>query len=122
MMKNVMGTGRVSASMTVEASYIMVMVLLSLAVLIRTAYVECGKTAKIMELHRAVERLRFGEEAQEKRLPHGQAKRDKDQVEGYIEGGSWKKEILSGVYEPEEMLRKIAAFEKDKAMQNRKGE
>ena len=122
MMEKAPGARRISASMTVEASYIMAMVLLSLAVLIRTAYFECGKTTKIMQLHWAVERLRIGEEGQEKPLPHGQAKRDKDQVKGYIDTGSWEKEIISGVYEPEEMLRKIAAFEKDEAMQSRKGE
>ena len=54
MMEKAPGARRISASMTVEASYIMAMVLLSLAVLIRTAYFECGKTTKIMQLHWAV--------------------------------------------------------------------
>lgn len=115
--------GRLSASMTVEASYIMAMVILSLAVFIRTAYGRCKMTAEVMELHRAVEQLRFTEENwPEKILPHGQAKRNQAQVEGYLDTDSWKKEIISGLYEPEEVLRKLTVFEKRGVSQEGKGE
>lgn len=121
--KKVMKTPGLSASMTVEASYVMAVVLLSLSVLIRTAYIRCGKTAEVMELHRAVERLRFGEEAgQKKTLPHGQAERGTRQVEGYLNAGPWEKEIISEIYEPEEVLRKMAVFEKNGQVHNGKGE
>jgi len=98
--------------MTVEASYVMAIVIFTLAVLIRTAYFQYRKTGEVMGLHCVVEQLRCREEEQAKILPHGQAERSGSQVEGYIDGGTWKKEITAGVHEPEGFLRKIGIFEK----------
>lgn len=104
---------KLSASLTVEASYVMVMVILALAVLVRAAYVQCGRTTDVMRLHYAVEQLRYREDDQKKALLRGQAERKNAQVEGYIDARTWKKEITVKVYEPEEILRKIAVFERD---------
>lgn len=106
------GNHRLSASMTVEASYIMAIVILALAVLIRTAYLQCGKTVQVMHLHCAVEQLRSREGEDNKMLIHGQVERNLKQVEGYTDGKTWRKEIVVDTYEPEEILRKIAVFEK----------
>ncbi len=109
-----------SASITVEASYIMGMVILVMAVLIRTAYFQCQKTVETMRLHYIVECLRSREDKQIKILPHGQAERTLEQVEGYIDTGTWKKEITAGVYEPERILRNMAAFEKNGIQKDQK--
>ncbi len=109
-----------SASMTVEASYIMGMVILVLAVIIRTAYFQWGKTVETMGLHYIVECLRSREDGQIKTLHHGQAERTLEQVEGYIDTGTWKKEITAKIYEPERILRKMAAFERNGIQEEQK--
>lgn len=100
-----------SASLTVEASYVMSIIILALVILVRTAYMRCGKTAEVMRLHCAVEQLRYREEEQKKIFSCGQAQRKGSQAEGYIDRGTWKKEIAAKICEPEEFLRRIAAFE-----------
>lgn len=92
----------------------MAIVILALAVLIRTAYFQCGKTTELMRLHCVVEQLRCREKEQVKVLQYGQAERTSAQVNGYIDMGIWRKEITVGLHEPEELLRKIGAFEKGK--------
>lgn len=101
------------ASLTVEASYVMAMVILSLAVLIRTAYSQCARTTAVMKLHWRVEQLLGQEEDQDKALDHGQVSREDGKVEGYIRTAGWEKEISVGVHEPEEALRLITIFEPD---------
>lgn len=103
---------KIPASMTVEASYIMAMVILCLAVLIRTAYDQCGKATKVMNLHYIVEQLRWREEEQSRTLKQGCVNRDSEQVDGYIDGRTWRKEITVELYEPEKILREMAVFER----------
>ena len=101
------------ASLTVEASYVMAMVVFALAVLVRTAYSRCVETAEVMKLHWRVEQLRYQEEDREKSLNFGQVVKSSGKVEGYIHDGDWEKESAAGVHEPEEALRLITMFEFD---------
>lgn len=104
-----------SASYTVEASYIMAMVLLALAVLIRAAYTQCREETGIFRLHHVVEQLRGQETQIQKEFSggtwRGQAHRDETQVMGKVQGQTWEKEIQADVYEPEEMMRMLTIFE-----------
>lgn len=104
---------RYMASLTVEASYVMPMVIFALAVLVRTAYGECIETTEVMRLHWRVEQLRYQEEDQEKILDKGKVSKNSEKVEGYIHFPEWEKEITAGVHEPEETLRLITIFEPD---------
>ena len=72
------------ASLTVEASYVMAMVVFALAVLVRTAYSRCVETAEVMKLHWRVEQLRYQEEDREKSLNFGQVVKSSGKVEGYF--------------------------------------
>lgn len=107
------GDAMVPASLTVEASYVMAMVILALAVLIRTAYGQWARTTEVMKLHWRVEQLRYQEEDQERSLGHGQVTRESGKVEGYVQTPGWEKAISAGVHEPEEALRIITVFEPD---------
>ena len=98
------------ASMTVEASYVMAMVLMALSVLIRTAYGEFCWTTEVMNLHGIVQKHRFREEDQESILNHGQVKKDSGEVEGYVGISGREKEIITKIYEPEEVLRMLTIF------------
>ena len=111
-MKTTMRTFRLPASMAVEASYVMTMVIVALAVLIRAAYGQCVKTTEVMNLHRTVEQLRYREEPEEEqRLSRGRAWRDADKAGGFVNAEMWEKEITAGVHEPEEFLRMLSIFE-----------
>lgn len=105
--------GKLSASITVEASYVMAMVLLALSIMIRTAYVRWEKATEIMHLHHVIEQLRNQEEEQNRLLKHGQVRREKETAEGYIRTETWEKRIEAGVYQPEEELRKWSVFQQD---------
>lgn len=103
-------TGVFSAGLTVEASCVMAVILLSLSLMIRTAYGRCRKYTEIMGLHYAVEQLRTQEDEERRTLTHGQAAKAAGNVKGYISAETWEKKIESEVYEPEERLRKAAVF------------
>lgn len=107
------GNAMAAASLTVEASYVMAMVIVALAVLIRAAYSQCARTTDAMKLHWRVEQLRCQEDDQEKALERGQVTRESGKVEGYIKSAGWEKEISAGAYEPEEALRLITIFGPD---------
>lgn len=102
----------VSGSMTVEASYVMALTVLSLAVMIRASCFQCRKTVDVMNLHCTVERLRYREEEKQAELPYGRAEKESGRIKGYTDTGRWKKEIDSKVSDPEEILRKMAVFQK----------
>ena len=106
-------TRKLPAGITVEASYVMAIVILSLAVLIRTAYAQWRKTAEVMDLHYHVEQARYQEGEVSRNLSRGMVEKRDDEVEGYIDTGRWKKEISVKIYEPEKLLRKIAVFEQE---------
>lgn len=101
------------ASITVEASYVMAIVLLSLACLIGVAYDRCREYTAVMTLHYHVERMR-GQEAEKKAdlasaSWKGQVKRDEKRVIGQAEGEGWSKVITVDIHMPEEFMRKAAA-------------
>lgn len=104
---------KLSASMTVEASYVMAIVFVALAVLIRAGYFECEKTTQIMYLHYAVEQLCSQEEEKSLELRNGKADRDSNTAAGHINAATWKKEIIAEIHNPENALRKIAVFEQN---------
>lgn len=103
------------ASCTVEASYVMAIVILSLALLIRTAYEQCRETTGVMRLQHIVEFVRCQEDGQQKEFSFqdisGNALRKVDTVYGTAAGSDWKKEIESDVYEPENRMRMLTIFD-----------
>lgn len=101
---------KLPAGMTVEASYVMTMVILALAFLIRTAYGRYRRATEVMHLHHVEEQLRYREEEEERVLPDGQAVRSSGRVEGYVRQDDWEKEITMKVHEPEELLRKLTIW------------
>lgn len=102
---------QLSASITVEASYVMAVVIMSMAVMIRAASGQCLRTAQVMHLHHMVEQLRYRESDEERTWGYGKAARDSGQVEGYVKTEDWEKEIRERVHEPEEILRLLTIFE-----------
>ena len=102
---------RLPASMDVEASYVMTMVILALAVLIRAAYAQCSRTVRVMYLHRAVEQMRCREGAEgEETLAYGTVWKGSGKVKGTVKSEIWEKEITAGIHEPEEFLRTLTIF------------
>ncbi len=106
---------RFSASYTVEASYVMAIVILSLAVLIRTAYGQCVEFTGFMRLHYMVEFVRSREAETEKKLSlsggGGSVQRKDDEVSGTAVGDGWEKEIEASVHEPEKLMRMLTVFD-----------
>lgn len=105
-----------SASYTVEASYVMAVVILSLALLIRTAYGRYLEAVGIMRLHHIVEFMRGQEKSEQRDFSvtdgTGNVVRKKDKVLGNVSGGTWKKEISAGVHRPEDWMRMLTIFDK----------
>ena len=99
---------KIQASYTVEASYIMSMVILSLAVLIRAAYGQYLDKTSLFLMNYAVERLYGQEENKSEALQYGSvsgnAVRTKTQVTGTICGQDHMRSIQKRVHEPEEVL------------------
>lgn len=104
-----------SAGYTVEASYIMAMVLLSLSVLIRSGYTKYKEETGIMRLHHVVEQLRGQEKEEDKVLNLGEwnieAGRFKTKAEGTFKDRGRQKKIQAGVHEPENMMRLLTVFQ-----------
>ncbi len=113
------------ASYTVEASYIMAIVLASLALLIQTAFDRYREETGIMRLHHVVEQLRGQMTETERDLSDASwqgSVRVKDnriwsldnlpwegpEVTGSVEGNGWQKEIRAHVHSPEDMMRMMA--------------
>lgn len=103
------------ASFTVEASYVMTIVLLSLAFLIRTAYKECREVTGIMRLHHMVEFARCREDETPGEFSfqtvRGSVLKKGDKVYGTAVGENWQKEIESGIFEPESRMRMLTVFD-----------
>lgn len=95
------------AGIAVEASYVMAMVILALAVLIKGAYGQCRRITRVMNLHCAVQMRRSQEEPQEKSWPWGYVSIESGRVKGYMRSGAWEKQITVPFHEPEETLRKL---------------
>ena len=96
-----------TASYTVEAAYVMTIVLLSISFLIRTAYGWCMETTGMMRLHHMVEYVRCQEDEEQR----GGALRKGGKVYGTMESGDRKREIEAGVYEPESRMRILTIFD-----------
>ncbi len=113
------------ASYTVEASYIMAIVLASLAILIQTAFDRYRQETGIMRLHHVVEQMRGQMTETERELTDTawqgsvQMKDNKiwsldnlpwegPEVKGSVEGNGWQKEISAHVHSPEDMMRMMA--------------
>lgn len=116
-MKNYLRKWKLSASYTVEATYIMAITLLSLSVLIRSGYTKYKKETSIMRLHHVVEQIRGQEEKEGRSLKIGEYKIEaapsKDQIAGNLTGPRWKKNIQVKVHEPENMMRMMTVFQSE---------
>lgn len=103
------------ASYTVEASCVMAIVLLSLSMLIQTAYSRCRQETGVMRLHHTVEMLRCREEETQWDCSSGawsgQAVREDGQVSGTAAGDDWQKEITARIRDPESMMRMLTVFD-----------
>lgn len=105
----------IPAGFTVEASYVMAIVLFSLACLIGTAYRQSRQETGIMLLHFGVERLRGQEGKETMEVVSGNAKgtvlRKEKCAAGKMQGNGWTMEIEAGLHDPEEYMRKLTIFE-----------
>ncbi len=103
-----------AASGTVEASYVMAIVMLSLSLLIRTAYERCRENTGVMRLHHMVELARCREEEEETEISlpaiNGKVLRRGDTVCGAA-GRGWQKEIEAKVHRPENRMRLLTVFD-----------
>lgn len=106
-----------SAGITVEASYVMALVLMVLAVLIRTALGQCRYTTQVMRLHHVTEQLRYQETDEERTWSHGQVRRKNGHVDGYAKTDGWEKTITEKAHEPEEILRMLTIFQRKEGQQ-----
>ena len=106
-----------SAGITVEASYVMALVLMVLAVLIRTALGQCRYTTQVMRLHHVTEQLRYQETDEERTWSHGQVRRKNGHVDGYAKTDGWEKRITEKAHEPEEILRMLTIFQQKEGQQ-----
>ncbi len=107
----------VSASYTVEASYVMAIVIFALAVLIQTAYSRCRTETGILRLQHAVEMVRGQGDEKVTQFTvagmNGFAERTDKAAEGRITGNGWQKEISVNVHKPEAFMRMLTIFQSD---------
>ena len=118
--------GKIQASYTVEASYIMSIVILSLAVLIRAAYGQYRDKTSLFLMNDAVERL-YGQENNKNEtlqygLASGNAERTKSQVTGTIRCQDRVRSIQKRVHESEEVLWMMTIFQKNKEVGDHGGQ
>ncbi len=113
-MKNGAGKG-FSASYTVEASYIMAIVFLSLGVLILAAHDRCREKTAVMRLHHISELVRGQAEENERDVVsgtwNGEAVRRGRKVRGVLDGEEPRLEIELRVHEPENMMRALTILD-----------
>ena len=118
--------GKIQASYTVEASYIMSIVILSLAVLIRAAYGQYRDKTSLFLMNDAVERL-YGQENNKNEtlqygLASGNAERTKSQVTGTIRCQDRVRSIQKRAHEPEEVLWMMTIFQKSEEAESHGGQ
>lgn len=113
---------RLKASYTIEAAYVMAVVLLSLAAMILAAYQIHDETAGAMAVQQAVEKLtHLEEEDRERDIPVRNVylkdaydiwiEADAINITGKGTGRSWKLEITTKKYDPERFLRLVSMAE-----------
>lgn len=116
-MKKYLRKRKLSASYTVEATYIMTITLLVLSVLIRSGYIRYKEETGIMRLHQIVEQIRGQEEKEGRSLNIGEYKVEivssKDQIAGNLTGLGWQKNIQIKLHEPETMMRMMTIFQSE---------
>lgn len=114
-MKKYLRKRKLSASYTVEATYIMAITLLALSVLIRSGYTKYKEETGVMRLHHVVEQIRGQEEKEERSLNIGEYKVEvvpsKDQIAGNLTGLGRQKNIQVKLHEPENMMRMMTIFQ-----------
>lgn len=104
-------------SYSVEAAFVMGVVLFAMVALIQTAYAQCRQTTGRMRLQEMVEVLRHREsEAGDSLMLEAaayqlQAKKGQFKVKGRAEGDNWSLEIESDRYEPEEFMRLLTLIQ-----------
>lgn len=104
-------------SYTVEATFVMGVILLAMAALIQTAYAQCRQVTGNMRLQEMVEVLRHRESEMEDSLlvdavPYRiQATKGALKVKGRVEGEGWSLDIESNLYEPEEFMRLLTLIQ-----------
>ena len=103
------------ASYTVEATYIMAIVLFALSALIQKGFNKYREETGIMRLHHMVEQARGWEEDDHRKLDLGgwsvEVKRTKNQIEGSLKAQRWQKRIEKKAHEPENMMRMATIFQ-----------
>lgn len=108
---------RYEASYTVEASFIMAIVLFTMVSLIQFAYRQCRQTNGNMRLEEMVEVLRHretipGDSLSVDTVPYQiEAERGLLTVSGHVSGDGWSLNIESGIYEPEEFMRLLTLIQ-----------
>ena len=107
--------GGFQASYTVEASYIMAIVIFSLAFFISRAYDMCREEAAVMSLHHISEWLKGQTEESKRDVSfsqwNGQVVRSDRKVNGILQGDGLKMEIELRVHKPEDMMRFLTIFD-----------
>lgn len=117
----------VNGSLTVEASCVMAIVLLSMSVMIHEAGRVHDETAGAMNLHEAVEKVRHekylnmdeAESAVQRHMGHLMSfpsykvglERKSGRIKGRGAGGRWTRDIEERAFRPETFLRKITLIE-----------
>lgn len=106
------------AGYTVEAAYVMTIVILAMVILLRTAYEQCQETTAYMKLHQVVYQLRGQEEEYDKDFAAGQWKgsvrRENDQVWGSADHNDEQLEIEMQIHDPEGMMRRLTIVQSQK--------
>jgi len=119
---------RYEASYTVEATYIMVMVIFALIILIQTAYMQCQETTGSFKLHNMVCQFRGQEREMETSFVVGQSNgsvvRGAKKVEGVLEyksqeGERKRQEIEVSIHAPEELMRMMTIFQAEEMKDGR---
>lgn len=109
--------GSCEGSYTVEAAFVMSLILYVMVFLIQTAYSECRQAVGTMRLQEMVEILRHQEEDGPAALSKDgaayrlRAEKGGGSVMGHAEGASWSLDIKSGIYEPEEFMRLLTLIQ-----------
>lgn len=115
MMKKCLWKRKFYASYTVEATYIMAIVLFALSALIQNGFNKYREETGIMRLHHMVEQARGREEDDHRKLDLGgwsvEVKRTKNQIEGSLKTQRWQKRIEKKAHEPENMMRMATIFQ-----------
>lgn len=109
--------GAYSASYTIEASYIMAIILGALTILLSAAYDQCRQETGIMRLHHQVELVRGQDDDKKIEFTSGGAagkcEKKRNEISGEIKGDNWGREISAKAHRPEEFMRMISVFQEE---------